>query len=66
MSYYGSGETVHTLSVTGKISTEAALLLVNCEEALHKLGFTTNLVLSITRDKPQTYVDVAAIEVSHG
>lgn len=49
---YDYGPVVHVLSVEGNLSTEAARLLLDCEEAVHKLGFVTKLQISITRETP--------------
>lgn len=48
-----------SLSVEGNLSTEAARLLLDCEEAVHKLGFVTKLQLSITREAPPEKITVA-------
>lgn len=57
---YNYGPVVHALSVEGNLSTEGARLLIDCEEALHKLGFVTKLQLSITREKPEEIVSPEA------
>lgn len=41
---------VHTLSVTGPIKTDAAKLLIDCEEALSNLGYNTTLQIAIWRE----------------
>lgn len=62
MSYYNQMDysaLVHTLSVKGPIKTDAVRLLVDCEEALAKLGYISTLQVQIFREADKPAVESA-------